>query len=198
MPSYFLPISICPPPPCPRSPLLSTRPMWSTAPLWRLISAIRRSLLKPGGMFQTTAGAMHSGVSFCWTPDLEKHGTLAQVLPLQCSYLAGVFILESYMYKHTHCISSSPCSLILSFWSTFSMVFIWLLRGLVPFRLCFEAVWERTHSLLVPGTADCVAVARIPPWNREAKQGQVQSQEYRWPLQRKSFYLTKEMTFSKC
>lgn len=77
------------------------------------------------------------------------------------------------------------------------MVFIRLPRGRVPFRVCFEAE-ERTHSLLVLGTADCLAFARIPLLNRRAKQGPVQSHESSWPLQKDSFYLTKQVTFSNC
>lgn len=88
--------------------LFSSRPMRSRAPLWRLISAIRRSLLKPSGMFQTTAWARHSGVAFPWTPDLEKFGILAQVLqnyqnvPKPQSYLASVFIVACYTLVSPH------------------------------------------------------------------------------------------------
>lgn len=116
--------------------------MWSRAPLWRLIIAIRRSLLKPWGMFQTTAGAVHWGVASPWTPDLEKLCILTQV-PQHHHWL----IPTCYMYRLT------PYHLI-SMFSHVPTVFIWPLGGLVLFRLCFQALWERTRSLRVPGTAD--------------------------------------------
>lgn len=94
----------------PFSPLCSSRPMWSRAPPWRLISAIRRSLLKPRGMFQTTAGAMHSGVASPWTPDLDQLSTLAQVRhsytePSRLSHIYPVFLL---FMLHVHTPAVSP------------------------------------------------------------------------------------------
>lgn len=93
-------------------PLLSPRPMWSRPPLWGLISAIRRSLLKPGGMFQTTAGAMHSGVACPWTPDLEKLCTPAQVLHHHHWKTTAIFI-QCFYVLHVHTIS--PHLHVLSF-----------------------------------------------------------------------------------
>lgn len=79
----------------PPSFLCSNRPMWRRAPLWRLISAIRRSLLKPRGMFQTPADAMHLGVAP--PPELLTWKSSAQ--PTLAQVLRNCYTAESHIYQ---------------------------------------------------------------------------------------------------
>lgn len=113
------------PPSPPPPPLCSSRPMWSRAPPWRLISAIRRSLLKPRGMFQTTAGAMHSGVASPWTPDLDQLSTLLRYDTVTLNvpdFLIFILCFYSSCYMSTLLlyllISMSSPSFFLDFFSS--------------------------------------------------------------------------------
>lgn len=124
----------------------------------------------PEECFRPQAEAMHSGVASPSPPDLEKLGAARsgtakkkKCPQLKPSCLASV------------CISSTRFPHASLFWSTFLVVFIRPLGGLVPFHVCFDA--NRTegeghtvspcpwHSRLFG------CLARIPPLNSGGPKG---------------------------